>query len=137
MSSMLCDIVTPESLLFSEDVYFVSVPGKEGEMGFLPLHAPIMSTLRLGLVRVKKEDNGEAIAFAVDGGYVESDGRKIVVLADRAEAVGKLSLDKVLEAKADNQRKLDSLTTDDSRAAFYNDEIAWFSLLEAQLKQGS
>jgi len=137
MSSFLCDIVTPEALLFSEEVYFVSVPGSDGEFGVLERRAPIMSTLKLGVVRVKREEHGKDIVFAVDGGYVESDGHKLVVLADRAEEVGKLTLEQVREGKQQNEHKLTSLSEDDSRAAFYHDEVSWFTLLETQLTQGS
>ena len=133
MSKLVCEIVTPESLLFSEEVSFVAVPATEGEIGILAKRAPIMSTLKLGVVRVKREENSEAISFAVAGGYFEADGSRVVVLADRAEAIGKLSLDSVREAKAENEKKLASLPEGDSRGVFYRDEVAWYTLLETRL----
>ena len=133
MSTLTCDIVTPESLLFSEEVNFVSVPASEGEIGILSKRAPVMSTLKRGVVRIKREEHGETIAFAVAGGYVEADGNKVVVLADRADAVGRLDLEAVREAKAENEKKLASLAEDDSRSVFYRDEVAWYTLLETQL----
>jgi len=133
MKMLSCEIVTPEKLLFSEEVYFVSVPATKGELGILPRRAPIMSTLSRGVVRVKKEDKSDPIVFAVAGGYVEADGYKVVVLADRAEAIEKCTLENVREIKAENEKKLASLGEGDSRTAFIKNEIAWYSLLETQL----
>ncbi|MCL1847071.1 MAG: ATP synthase F1 subunit epsilon [Coriobacteriia bacterium] len=133
MSTFSCEIVTPEKSLFSDQVYFVSVPASEGEIGILARRAPVMSTLKLGVVRVKREEQGESLAFAVAGGYVEADGRQVVVLADRAEAVGKLDLEQVQLAKAENEKKFAALSEGDSRSVFFRDEIAWYTLLENQL----
>jgi F-type H+-transporting ATPase subunit epsilon len=135
MSSFFCDIVTPESLLFSEEVYYASVPATEGEFGVLAKRAPIMSTLNQGVVRVRREEGGEVQRFAVAGGYVEADGRKLVVLANRAAAVASADLDEVRASKADAEKKLTALAEDDSRAAFYRDELAWYTLLETLLTQ--
>ena len=135
MNTLICEIVTPEKLLFSEVVYFVSVPATEGEIGILARRAPFMSTLNRGVVRVKREENSEAVPFAVAGGYVEADGRKVVVLADRAEVIGKLDLESVREAKAENEKRLAALPEGDSRAVFCRDEVAWYTLLETQLTQ--
>ena len=133
MGSLICEIVTPASLLFSEEVHFVSVPAAEGEIGVLARRAPFMSTINRGVVRVKREENSEVIAFAVSGGYVETDGDKVVVLASRAEEVGTLGLESVREQKAENEKKLATLPAEDPRGAFYRDELAWYTLLETQL----
>jgi F-type H+-transporting ATPase subunit epsilon len=135
MSSIICDIVTPASLLFSEEVYSVAVPATEGEFGVLAKRAPIMSTLKSGAVRIRREEGGEPLRFAVAGGYVESDGSKVVVLASRAVDVGTLNIDEVRGEKTDAEKKLASLAADDSQAAFYRDEIAWFKLLESLLNR--
>jgi F-type H+-transporting ATPase subunit epsilon len=131
MSTFRCDIVTPESLLFSEEVNFVSVPGSEGELGILAKHAPVVSTLKLGAIRVKREENSEPLAFAVTGGYVEIDGSKVVVLATRAVDASTVTLEEARASKAAAEQKLSALAEDDSRAAFYHDEIAFFELLES------
>ena len=85
MSKIACDIVTPEAKFYSGDVYCVVVPGSEGEMGFLCNHAPIVSTLADGVVRVQEENGGPHREFAIEGGYVQVDGKKVIVLADKAE----------------------------------------------------
>ncbi|MDR3037273.1 MAG: ATP synthase F1 subunit epsilon [Coriobacteriales bacterium] len=136
MSSLICDIVTPESLLFSEEVYLVSVPATEGGIGILSKRSPIMSTLGKGEVRIRREEGSEPLNFAVAGGYVESDGNKVVVLASRAADVGKLDAEQVRTEKTESEKKLAALSEDDSRAVFYRDEVAWYTLLESLLSRG-
>jgi F-type H+-transporting ATPase subunit epsilon len=133
MATFICDIVTPESLLFSEEVHFVSVPATEGEFGALAKRSPIMSTLNSGAINIRREEGGEALRFAVAGGYVESDGNKLVVLASRAIDVSTVDPDETRENRAEAEKKLAALAEDDSRTAFYRDELAWYTLLEALL----
>ncbi|MDR1014944.1 MAG: ATP synthase F1 subunit epsilon [Coriobacteriales bacterium] len=133
MASFLCDIVTPASLLFSEEVSFVSVPATEGEIGILAKRSPIMSTLRGGEIRIKREEGDAALRFAVAGGYVESDGNKVVVLASRAVGVDTLDAEEVRVAKEASEKELAAFAADDSRAAFYRDELSWYTLLQALL----
>ncbi len=85
MPKFACDIVTPEAKFYSGDVYSVVVPGSEGEMGFLYNRAPIVSILADGVVRIQEEDGGSYRKFAIKGGYVQADGKKVIVLADKAE----------------------------------------------------
>ena len=133
MASLICEIVTPENLLFSEEVHFVSVPATEGEFGVLSKRAPIMSTLNLGEVTIKRDESAEPVRFAVDGGYVEADGAKVVVLANRAADITTIDADAVQTAKSDSEKRLAALAEDDSRAAFLRDELAWYTLLETLL----
>ena len=76
------EIVTPESKSFSDDVDSVVIPGVEGELGVLPMHAPLMTLLEPGELRVMK--NGEEIRLAVGEGFVEITQEKIAVLTDMA-----------------------------------------------------
>jgi F-type H+-transporting ATPase subunit epsilon len=85
MTKFACDIVTPEAKFYSGDVHFVVVPGTEGEMGFLYDHAPVVSTLADGVVRIQEEEGGPHKEFAIEGGYVQVDGKKVIILADKAE----------------------------------------------------
>ena len=86
MAKLACDIVTPEAKLYSADeVHFVVVPGSEGEMGFLYDHVPLVSTLADGTVRVQENEGGEFRKFAIEGGYVQVTGKKVIILADKAE----------------------------------------------------
>jgi F-type H+-transporting ATPase subunit epsilon len=76
------EIVTPESKSFSDDVDSVVIPGFEGEIGVLPMHAPLMTLLQPGELRVLK--NGEETRLAVGEGFVEITQEKIAVLTDMA-----------------------------------------------------
>jgi F-type H+-transporting ATPase subunit epsilon len=76
------ELVTPESKSFSDDVDSVVIPGVEGELGVLPMHAPLMTLLEPGELRVMK--NGEEIRLAVGEGFVEITQEKIAVLTDMA-----------------------------------------------------
>jgi F-type H+-transporting ATPase subunit epsilon len=122
---MICEIVTPDRLLFSGEAEFVSAPAAEGEIGVMYRCAPIMSTLKRGEVRVKATMDSEPSRFAVDGGYVEVDGRRVVVLASHAMDVAEVDVDMARERIAVNEKRLAEIKDDDSRAAFYKQEIAW------------
>ena len=76
------EIVTPEAKSFSDDVDSVVIPGVEGELGVLPMHAPLMTLLEPGELRVMK--NGEETLLAVGEGFVEITQEKIAVLTDMA-----------------------------------------------------
>lgn len=85
MPKFACDIVTPEAKFYSGEIHFAAVPGSEGEMGFLSGHVPLVSTLADGIVRVQENDGGPVKEFAIEGGYVQVSGTKVIILADKAE----------------------------------------------------
>ncbi len=135
MSKFLCDIVTPEKELFSEEINFIVVPGSEGEIGLLAKHAPTVSTLKMGEIRLKMEADSETESYLVNGGYVEAIGTKVVVLASRAEKLGSTDMSEVKAKKAEAEAKLSKADEGDSRAAFYRDEVAWYTLMETLLQR--
>jgi len=122
---MICDIVTPDQMLFSGEAEFISAPAEKGEVGFMYLCAPFMSTLQRGLVRVKATMTSDPKCFAVDGGYIEVDGYKVVVLASHAIDLAKVDVDVSKERLAQNQKRLSELSSDDPRAVFTRQEIEW------------
>ena len=78
------ELLTPERLVFKQAVSFVVLPGVLGELGILPGHAPLMTALIWGELRIK--DSQEGIKrFAVTGGFAQVQSRHVVVLADAAE----------------------------------------------------
>lgn len=79
------ELVTPEKLVLSEDVHMVVVPGSEGEFGVLEGHAPFMSTIDDGTIKVYATAGAEARAITVIGGFAEVSERGLTVLAERAE----------------------------------------------------
>jgi F-type H+-transporting ATPase subunit epsilon len=80
------ELVTPEKLVRSEDVYMVTVPGTEGDFGVLQGHAPLVSTLRDGELLVFATQGAAPAAIRVEGGFAEVNDRGLTVLAERAEA---------------------------------------------------
>ncbi len=78
------ELVTPEKLLRSEEVYMVVVPGTEGDFGVLEMHAPVMSTIRDGALAVYKTEKGEPETISILGGFAEVSASGLTVLAEQA-----------------------------------------------------
>lgn len=78
------ELVTPEKLVRSEDVYMVTVPGTEGDFGVLEGHAPLVSTLRDGELLVFATQGSTPTSIQVEGGFAEVNDRGLTVLAERA-----------------------------------------------------
>jgi F-type H+-transporting ATPase subunit epsilon len=93
-----CEIVSQDRMVFEGDADVVVVPGVAGEMGILPNHAPLLSTLKFGILKVRIKDREEV--FAVSGGVVEVQPDIITVLADAAENVDEIDI-----ARAEAARK--------------------------------
>lgn len=79
------ELVTPERLVRSGDVYMVVVPGNEGEFGVLEGHAPFMSTIRDGAMRVYRTDGAAPEEVVVRGGFAEVSEKGLTVLAEHVE----------------------------------------------------
>ncbi|MES2336848.1 MAG: ATP synthase F1 subunit epsilon [Pseudomonadota bacterium] len=78
------ELVTPEKLVRSEDVYMVVVPGTEGDFGVLEGHAPLMSTIRDGELAIYKTQGSSPETIRLEGGFAEVNGVGLVVLAEQA-----------------------------------------------------
>jgi F-type H+-transporting ATPase subunit epsilon len=78
------ELVTPEKLVRSEDVYMVTVPGTEGDFGVLEGHSPLVSTLRDGDLLVFATQSAQPATIRVEGGFAEVNERGLTVLAERA-----------------------------------------------------
>tara|TARA_B100000315_G_scaffold254324_1_gene295132 strand:+ start:3494 stop:3940 length:447 start_codon:yes stop_codon:yes gene_type:complete len=83
MATIKLDIVTAEKLVLSDEADFVVAPGSMGELGIFPKHAPLLSTLEVGEVRVTKAE--EVYSFFISGGFIEVLPDQITILADTAE----------------------------------------------------
>jgi len=104
MAGIRLDIVTAERSVYAEDVDMVIAPGVEGQLGILPHHAPLMTTLQAGELRVKRE--GEEVSLAISGGFLEVRPDRVVVLADAAERAGEIDVARAEEAKRRAQELL-------------------------------
>jgi len=84
MAGLHFELVTPDKLVMSDDVYMVVVPGTEGESGIMAGHAPYMTTLRNGEIAVYRAAGGNPERIAVTGGFAEVSDKGLTVLAESA-----------------------------------------------------
>lgn len=93
-----CEIVSQDRTVFSGDVDIVVIPGAAGEMGILPKHAPVLTTLKYGLIKVRKAGREEL--FTVAGGVAEVQPDVVTILADRgSENIEEIDIDRAEAAK--------------------------------------
>ena len=85
-----CEIVSQDRTVFAGDVDIVVLPGAAGEMGILPKHAPVLTTLKFGVIKVRK--GGKEEVFTVAGGVAEVQPDIVTVLADAAENVQEIDV---------------------------------------------
>ena len=84
MADLHFELVTPERLVRSDEVHMVVVPGVEGEFGVMAGHAPFMTTLKDGELKVYKTAGGSPESIAVSGGFAEVGDKGLTVLAESA-----------------------------------------------------
>jgi F-type H+-transporting ATPase subunit epsilon len=105
------DIVTVERLVYSEEVDMVIAPGIEGELGILPRHAPLLTALTYGELRVKRGD--EEDSFAIGGGFIEVQPDQVTVLADAAERADEIDLERAEAARRRAEDKIEDAARTD------------------------
>ena len=110
MLTIQLDVVTAERLLFSKHVDGVVVPGDMGELTVLPHHAPLLTTLKSGELRVI--NGSEESHIAVSSGFMEVMGNKVTVLADTAERSGEINIERAEEAFKKAHEEMASATND-------------------------
>jgi F-type H+-transporting ATPase subunit epsilon len=127
------DIVTPERVMLSEDVTETNAPGTEGYLGILARHAPIMTELAPGEVRVTGTD-GQISRFVISGGFLEmsTDGRA-TILADQAERADEID---VSRAEADLEAARQMLADAEAGASQHVEARAAITHAESRLRVG-
>jgi F-type H+-transporting ATPase subunit epsilon len=93
-----CEIVSQDRMVYQADADMVLLPGSEGEMGILPNHAPLLTTLKFGVIKVRSKGHEEV--FTVAGGVAEVQPDIVTILADAAENVEEIDV-----ARAEAARK--------------------------------
>lgn len=93
-----CEIVSQDRMVFEGDVDIVVLPGADGEMGILPHHSPLLTTLKYGFIKVRQK--GSEQVFTVAGGVAEVQPEIVTVLADAAE-----NIEEIDEKRAEQARK--------------------------------
>ena len=92
-----CEIVSQDRVVYQGDADMVILPGSAGEMGVLPKHAPVLTTLKFGVVKVRRGGNDQV--FAVAGGIAEVQPDLVTILADAAENVEEIDVKRAEFAK--------------------------------------
>ena len=92
-----CEIVSQDRTVFEGDVDIVVLPGAAGEMGILPKHAPVLTTLKYGIIKVRK--SGKEELFTVAGGVAEVQPDIVTILADAAENVEEIDIERAEAAR--------------------------------------
>jgi F-type H+-transporting ATPase subunit epsilon len=92
-----CEIVSQDRTVYEGDVDIIVLPGAGGEMGILPKHAPVLTTLKYGVVRVRTQ--GKEELFTVAGGVAEVQPDIVTILADAAENVEEIDITRAEEAR--------------------------------------
>ncbi|MEQ8484253.1 MAG: F0F1 ATP synthase subunit epsilon [Pseudomonadales bacterium] len=126
--TMHCDIVSAEQEIFSGRVTIMSVTGTMGELGIMPGHAPLLTGIRPGPVRLKF-DNGEEEVFFASGGFLEVQPGVVTVLADTAVRAEDLDEASALEAQKAAEQALAE------RTAGVEFSVAAAQLAEAMARQ--
>ena len=112
------EIVTPDKLLLREPVEGVQIPGKNGELGVLPGHAPLITELTIGEISYRQGADTHYIAVA--WGFAEVLPHKVTILADTAERAEEIDVKRAQEAKARAEEALKRAAADlDFEAALY------------------
>ena len=123
-------LVSPENLIFNDEVGMIIVPGKDGDLGILPGHSKVMSSLRPGRVMVYGENKNLLKSFFVSGGFAEINPEKCIVLAESVEELSSLEkslvekeiqqLESQNEIKANEQLLIAKAKLDAINFTFYN-----------------
>jgi len=121
-----CEIVSQDRMVYEGDVDIVVLPGTDGEMGILPHHAPLLTTLKFGLIKVRTSNDEQV--FTVAGGVAEIQPSIVTVLADAAENVQEID---IARAEAARQRAADAL------ASVKNEDVDAYLALEAALRRSN
>ena len=104
MANLRFELVTPQRIVYADDdVDMVIAPGADGELGILPNHAPLLTALGIGELRVRK--GAEEESFAVHGGYLEVLANKAIVMASLAEPAGEIDVARAEEARERAERR--------------------------------
>ena len=107
-----CEIVSQDRMVYEGDVDIVVLPGSAGEMGILPNHAPLLTTLKYGIIKVRTK--GEEEIFTVAGGVAEIQPEIVTVLADAAENVREIHLERAEAARKRAEEILEKGVSEDT-----------------------
>jgi F-type H+-transporting ATPase subunit epsilon len=106
------DVVSAEASIFSGDAEFVVAPASAGEVGIYPNHAPMISTIKPGTLRIKQSSDAEEVLIYISGGLLEVQPGVVTVLADTAMRGHDLDEAKAIAAKEVAEEAIKNRTSD-------------------------
>jgi len=109
-----CEIVSQDRRVWEGEADIIIVPGEMGEMGILPNHAPLLSTLKFGILKVRSEGREEF--FTVAGGIIEVQPNLVTVLADSAENIAEIDVARAEAARRRAEEMLKQAPPEDNDA---------------------
>ena len=92
-----CEVVSQDRIVFQGDADIVNLPGMEGDMGILPNHSPVLTLLRFGVITIKTKTDEQF--FTVAGGVAEVQPDQVTILADAAENVDEIDIQRAEQAR--------------------------------------
>jgi len=104
MTRLRCEVITAERVVYSDDVDMVIAPGVMGQLGILPNHAPLITALTVGELRIKKGEEEEVMA--IGGGFMEVLANQVTVLADTAERAEEIDIARAEAARRRAEERL-------------------------------
>jgi F-type H+-transporting ATPase subunit epsilon len=117
-----CEIVSQDRTVFQGDVDMVILPGAAGEMGILPHHAPVLTMLKYGVIRIRQQ--GKEELFAVAGGMAEVQPEVVTILADAAENVQDIDITRAQAARKRAEDALANIKPDEQQDTYLRMEAA-------------
>jgi len=125
------EVVTPHRTVLIEDVESVTLPGIEGELGILPEHIPLLTTLDTGIMSYKNS-SGNTQAIAVHWGYAQVEGNSVRVLAELAETADEIDIERAKDAE---KKAKDILLTGATTTSSLEEEESRQNKYESKLKR--
>lgn len=111
VSTMRLNVITPDRIVFSDDVRFVVVRAGSGNLGILPNHSPLVATLRIWPMKIELP-NGDKHELAIFGGFVEVNANEVNIVTPNCELPEAIDLDRAKRAKERAERRLADKNTD-------------------------
>ncbi len=115
-SSVELEILTPERIVFQEDIEMVIAPAIDGEIGILANHYPLITALKIGVLRIRKPDEESWLPVAISSGLMEVLPYRISILVATAEFPEEIDIERAREAKERAEKLLQQEDIDRARA---------------------
>ena len=129
------DIISPERPLYSGEATAIVAPAHDGEVGILTRHAPMVTKLGVGEVRISRETGSGAVTdrFAVNKGFIHTSENKVIIITEQAAQPSEIDGSAIESSIGDLTKKLEGEITLDERKNL-KDELSWFKAQKNVLK---